>query len=98
MHCLVYHAPFCTKKYGTFLRFSGQGVERSMMIQYDYGYHDGSTSIILQEDFPKAFDSQTPSMTTNALHLEYPFCPNVRRNAAPLIFSVSCPKKYDFSP
>jgi hypothetical protein len=35
-----------------------------------------------EEDFPKAFDSQTPSVTTNALHIEYPFCPNVKRNAA----------------
>ena len=32
MHCLVCHAPFYTKKYGKLLRFSGQGVERSMMI------------------------------------------------------------------
>ena len=28
MHCLVYHVPFFTKKYGKLLRFSGQGVEK----------------------------------------------------------------------
>ena len=28
MHCLVYHVPFFTKKYGRLLRFSGQGVEK----------------------------------------------------------------------
>ena len=28
IHCLVYHVPFFTKKYGTLLRFSGQGVEK----------------------------------------------------------------------
>jgi hypothetical protein len=28
MHCLVYHVPFFTKKYGTLLRFSGQGVKK----------------------------------------------------------------------
>jgi hypothetical protein len=28
MHCLVYHVPFFTKKYGKPLRFSGQGVEQ----------------------------------------------------------------------
>jgi hypothetical protein len=27
-HCLVYHVPFFTKKYGKHLRFSGQGVEK----------------------------------------------------------------------
>ena len=26
MHCLVYHVPCFTKKYGQFLRLSGQGV------------------------------------------------------------------------
>jgi hypothetical protein len=44
--------------------------------------HDGSKSIILKEDFPKAFDSQTPSMTTNPIHLEYSFlskCKTKRR-------------------
>ena len=28
MHCLAYHVPFFTKKYGKLLRFSGQGVEK----------------------------------------------------------------------
>jgi hypothetical protein len=28
MHCLAYHVPFFTKKYGKLLRFSGQGVEQ----------------------------------------------------------------------
>ena len=28
MHCLVYHVTFFIKKYGIFLRFSGQGVEK----------------------------------------------------------------------
>jgi hypothetical protein len=28
MHCLVYHVPFFTKKYGKLLRFSVQGVEK----------------------------------------------------------------------
>ena len=28
MHCLVYHVPFFTKKYGQLLHFSGQGVEK----------------------------------------------------------------------
>ena len=28
MHCLVYHVPFFTKKYGKLVRFSGQGVEK----------------------------------------------------------------------
>ena len=28
MHCLAYHVPFFTKKYGKLLSFSGQGVER----------------------------------------------------------------------
>jgi hypothetical protein len=28
MHCLVYHVPFFTKKYGKLLRFSGQGLEK----------------------------------------------------------------------
>jgi hypothetical protein len=28
MHCLVYHVPFFTKKYGKLLRFSEQGIEK----------------------------------------------------------------------
>jgi hypothetical protein len=28
MHCLAYHVPFFTKKYGKLLRFSGQGVKK----------------------------------------------------------------------
>ena len=28
MHCLAYHVPFFTKKYGKLLRFSEQGVEK----------------------------------------------------------------------
>jgi hypothetical protein len=28
MHCLAYHVPFFTKKYGKLLSFSGQGVEK----------------------------------------------------------------------
>jgi hypothetical protein len=28
MHCLAYHVPCFTKKYGQLLRFSGQGVEK----------------------------------------------------------------------
>ncbi|CAC5386757.1 unnamed protein product [Mytilus coruscus] len=28
MHCLVYHAPILTQKYGRLVKFSGQGVEK----------------------------------------------------------------------
>jgi hypothetical protein len=75
MHCLVYHVPLFTKKYGKLLRFSGQGVEKiNDDIKRKSSFKNKQMkSIILKEDFPKAFHSQIPSMTTNPIHLEYPF-------------------------
>jgi hypothetical protein len=53
---------------------------------HDHGYHDRYKSIMLKEDFPKAFHSQTPSMTTNPIHLEYPFFSNCKTKRRILLF------------
>jgi hypothetical protein len=76
------HVAFFTKKYGKPLRFSGQGVEKIIDDN-----QDGSKSIILKEDCSNAFYGQTPSMTTNPIHLEYPFLSKCKTKRRILLFS-----------